>query len=99
MECGNLVPINDSYGPPIPYLECGNLVPVSDSYGPPYLIWNRYLMPMTLKVPHTVYGIGISWSPLPYMEQVSYGLPPYVQYFCVDLSFCCIILRTLAFSL
>ena len=28
---------------------------------------------MTLMVPHTLYGIGIWWSPLPYMEQVSYG--------------------------
>ena len=36
-----------------------------NSYGPPYLIWNRYHM-----VPHMYI-----WSPLPYMEQVSYGPP------------------------
>ena len=30
---------------------------------------------MTLMVPHTLYGIGIWWSPLPYMEQVLYGPP------------------------
>ena len=24
-------------------------------------------------VPHTLYGIGMWWSPLPYMEQVSYA--------------------------
>ena len=28
---------------------------------------------MTLMVPHTLYGIAIWWSPLPYMEQVLYG--------------------------
>ena len=28
--------------------------------------------------PHTLYGIGFLWSPLPYMEQVSYGPPPHM---------------------
>ena len=58
-----------------------------DYYGPPYLIWNRYHMVpqhvhmvphmyfMTLMAPHTLYGIGILWSPLPYMEQVLYDSP------------------------
>ena len=32
---------------------------------------------MSLMVPHTFYGIGILWSPLTYMEQVSYG-PLYI---------------------
>ena len=32
---------------------------------------------MTLMIPHTLYGIGIWWSPLPYMEKVLYG-PPHV---------------------
>ena len=51
-----------------------------DSYGPPYLTWNRYhmfpshvyMVPLHevsscliwLMVPHTLYGIGIWWSPL-----------------------------------
>ena len=41
---------------------------------------------MTLMIPSTLYGIGILWSPLPYMEQVSYGphtcmySPPHVLY-------------------
>ena len=38
------------------------------TYGPQYLIWNRYHM-----VPHMYI-----WSPLPYMEQLSYG-PPHVH--------------------
>ena len=34
------------------------------------VIWCEWLM-----VPHTLYGIGIWLSPLPYMEQLSYGPP------------------------
>ena len=63
-----------------------------DSYGPPYLICNRHCMiphmyivslhmynmkSMALMVPHTLYGIGILWSPSPYVEQLLYG-PPHV---------------------
>ena len=35
MECGNLVTVNDSYGPPILYMEFGDLVTVNYSHGPP----------------------------------------------------------------
>ena len=35
---------------------------------------------MTLMVPHTLYGIGILWSSIPYVEQVLYG-PPTCMYF------------------
>ena len=53
-----------------------------------YMVSHMYYM--TLMVPHTLYGIGIAWSPctcgspLPYMEQVLYGpstcmyVPPHV---------------------
>ena len=37
-----------------------------------------HVLNMTLMVPHTLYGIGIYWSPLPYMEQVLYGPHRYV---------------------
>ena len=72
-----------------PHVKCLHVL--YDSYGPPYLIWNRYHMvsptyrygppkcTMTLMVPHTLYGIGILWSPLPYMKQVLYG-PPTCMY-------------------
>ena len=67
-----------------PHVKCPHVL--YDSYGPPYLIWNRYCMSPTCTYgpphvlydsygPHTLYGIGILWSPLPYMEQVSYGPP------------------------
>ena len=59
---------------------------------PPFFIWNRYgMVPPYIHMfpphvqydvnhsygPHTLYGIGIWWSPLPYMEQLSYD-PPHV---------------------
>ena len=42
------------------------------SYGPPHVLYDSY------SVPSTLYGIGILWSPLPYMEQVLY-CPPDVK--------------------
>ena len=40
-------------------------------------MWKRCCMvpPNVYMVPHTLYGIGIWWSLLPYMEQVLYGPP------------------------
>ena len=71
-------------------VHCGNLVTVNDSYDPPYLIWNWYLMvppyhiqnryhiaPHVFMVPPTMYDLMV--SPLPYIEQVSYG-PPTCMY-------------------
>ena len=51
-------------------------------------MWSAFMSYITLMVPHTLYGLGIIWSPtcmygppLPYMEQVSYG-PPTCTYGC-----------------
>ena len=33
-HCGNLVTVNDSYGPPIPFMECRNLVTLNDLWSP-----------------------------------------------------------------
>ena len=39
-------------------------------------MWSVFMSYMTLRVPHTLYGIGMRWfPPLPYTEQVSYGPP------------------------
>ena len=38
-------------------------------------VWSPHMYYMTLMVPHSLYEIGILWSPLPYMEQVLYGSP------------------------
>ena len=74
------------YGPP----TCEVSLCVICLIWSPYFIWNRYhmvphmciwfspmynMMFMTLKVSNTLYGIGIQWSPLPYMQQLSYGPP------------------------
>ena len=67
-----------------PHVNCLHVLYAS--YGPQYLIWNRYhvvphmydMMSMTLTVPHTLYGIGIRWSPLPYIEQLSWSPHMYI---------------------
>ena len=61
VHCWNLVTVNDSYVPPIPYMECGNLVAVNDSYGPliPYMECGNLVTVNDSYAPHTLYGIGI----------------------------------------
>ena len=57
---------------------------INYSYGPPSTLYGIGIC----WSPLTLYGTGIVWSshmydlmaPLPYMEQVSYGPPPHVQY-------------------
>ena len=53
------------YGPHIPYME-------QVSYGPPHVhvvshMWSVLISYMTLMVPHTLYRIGIIWSPHMYV--------------------------------
>ena len=62
VHSGNLATVNDSYGPPIPYMECENLVTVSDSYGPPIPdmeCGNLVTVNDSYGLPNTLYGIGI----------------------------------------
>ena len=70
VHCGNLVTVNDSYGPPYPNMECGNLVTVNDLWSPIPYMGCRNLVTVN-------YSYG---PPLPYMEQVSYGPPTHVRY-------------------
>ena len=41
MECGNLVTVNDSYCPSIPYMVFGNLVTVNDLWSP-YILYEMW---------------------------------------------------------